>query len=137
MKSFDSGSGTGAMALILIVDDDQYVRASLENLLESVGYSTQSAPSAEAFLASYQVDRGDCLILDVRMKMMTGLELQRKLNAMGRRTPIIFLTAHCDDDTRERALRGGASAFLCKPFKEDELLAAIDRAVSGNLPPPE
>lgn len=116
------------MALIIIVDDDVRVRASLENLLASVGYTTVSIPSAEAFLEGGHTSHGDCVILDVRMKGMTGLELQQRLKDQGYRTPIIFLTAHCDDDTRMRALRGGAFAFFGKPFDEEELLDAIAAA---------
>jgi FixJ family two-component response regulator len=117
------------MALIIVVDDDHHVRASLENLLASAGYETRAFPSAEALLDSTPLAAGDCAILDVRMKGMSGLDLQLSLKTRGWTTPIIFLTAHCDDDTRGRAMRGGAFAFLCKPFDEDELLGFIEAAV--------
>jgi FixJ family two-component response regulator len=136
MNSLHPCTGSGATALVIIVDDDAYVRSSLENLLASVGYATASAHSAEAFLASEYVLAGDCLILDVRMKGMTGLELQQELNSLGSRTPVIFLTGHCDDDTRKRALKGGAWAFMGKPFEEKELLEAIETALDGHVRPP-
>jgi FixJ family two-component response regulator len=121
----------GEAALILIVDDDDYVRSSLENFLASAGYTAIGIASAEAYLESGLLNSGGCLILDVQMKGMTGLDLQQRLNSMGDRTPIIFLTAHYDNATRERARRGGAFAFLGKPFEEDELLAAIVHALSA------
>lgn len=118
------------MALILLVDDDRYVRSSLENLLASAGYETSGFESAEALLASDPMPEADCAILDVRMKEMTGLELQQVLAARAWKTPTIFLTALCDEETQARAMKGGAFAFLCKPFDEDELLGSIEAAVA-------
>lgn len=118
------------MALILIVDDDRHVRSSLENLLASAGYDTAGFDSAEALLGSDPLPTGDCAILDVRMKEMTGLDLMLALGARSWTTPTIFLTALCDDETRARAIKGGAFAFLCKPFDEDELLGSIEAAVA-------
>lgn len=118
------------MALILIVDDDRHVRSSLENLLSSAGYDTAGFDSAEALLESDPIPSGDCAILDVRMKEMTGLELQQALGTRAWTTPTIFLTALCDEETRTRAMKGGAFAFLCKPFDEDELLGSIEAAVA-------
>jgi FixJ family two-component response regulator len=102
------------------------MRASLDNLLRSVGFRARAFPSAESFLhASPGLDTA-CLILDVRMPGMSGLELQQQLASSEARVPIIFVTSHIDDDVRDRALGAGAVAFLYKPFREEELLDAID-----------
>ena len=115
--------------LIVIVDDDDSLRKSLDNLLRSVGFRTQGFASAEAFLSSQHVHDTACLILDVRMPGMSGLELQRQLGAANWRIPIIFITAHADDDARARALEAGAVDFLYKPFHEEALLTAIETAL--------
>jgi len=115
--------------LISIVDDDDAVRNSLDDLIRSIGFRTQGFASAEAFLCSSQVHDTSCLILDVRMPGMNGLDLQRQIVAAKWRIPIIFITSHADDDARERALEAGAVAFLYKPFREEELLNAIDAAL--------
>jgi len=111
--------------LITIVDDDDSMRASLDNLVRSIGLRAQAFPSAESFLASPGLETV-CLILDVRMPGMSGLDLQQRLAASRARVPIIFVTSHIDDDVRTRALEAGAVAFLYKPFREEELLDAID-----------
>jgi FixJ family two-component response regulator len=115
--------------LISIVDDDDALRSSLENLIRSVGWRVQCFSSAEAFLKSNQMHEKGCLILDVRMRGMSGLELQRQLVVANSRTPIIFITAYEDDDWRRQALEAGAVAFLHKPFYQEELLNAIDAAL--------
>ena len=115
--------------LISIVDDDDALRNSLDNLMRSVGFRAQGFPSAEAFLSSNQVHDTACLILDVRLPGMNGLELQRKIVAENWRLPIIFITSHADDDARARALEAGAVAFLYKPCREEDLLNAIDAAL--------
>jgi FixJ family two-component response regulator len=115
--------------LISIVDDDDAIRNSLDDLIRSIGFRTQGFPSAEAFLYSHQVHETACLILDVRMPGMNGLDLQRQMVAANWRIPIIFITSHADDNARARALEGGALAFLYKPFREEELLNAIDAAL--------
>ena len=115
--------------LISIVDDDDALRSSLENLIRSVGWRVQCFSSAEAFLKSNQMHEKGCLILDVRMRGMSGLELQRQLVVANARTPIIFITAYEDDDWRRQALEAGAVAFLHKPFYQEELLNAIDAAL--------
>jgi FixJ family two-component response regulator len=117
------------VSLISIVDDDDALRNSLDDLIQSIGFRTQGFPSAEAFLSSNQVHDTACLILDVRMAGMNGLELQHQLVATHRRIPIIFITSHEDDDARKRALEAGAVAYLYKPFREEELLNAIDAAL--------
>ena len=115
--------------LIAIVDDDDALRSSLDDLIRSIGFRTQGFASAEAFMSSNEARNTACLILDVRMPGMNGLDLQRKIVAANWRMPIIFVTSHGDDDARVRALKGGAVAFLYKPFREEELLNAIDAAL--------
>jgi FixJ family two-component response regulator len=115
--------------LISIVDDDDALRNSLDDLIRSIGFRTQGFPSADAFLSSNQAQDTACLILDVRMPGMNGLELQRQMVVANWRIPIIFITSHADDDARARALEAGAVAFLYKPFREEELLHAIDAAL--------
>jgi FixJ family two-component response regulator len=117
---------------ISIIDDDDALRNSLENLIRSVGWRAQGFSSAEAFLSSNQVHKTGCLILDVRMPGMSGLELQRQLVLADSHTPIIFITAHEDDDRRRQALEAGAVAFLRKPFYEEELLNAINVALKDS-----
>ena len=116
--------------LIAIVDDDDALRSSLDNLIRSVGFRVQGFSSAEAFLQSQHASETACLILDVRMPGMNGLELQRQLGAAHWCIPIIFVTAYADDDVRARALAAGAVAFLSKPCREEDLLTAIDTALS-------
>src|SRR4051812_27416285 len=115
--------------LISIVDDDDALRNSLDDLIRSIGFRTQDFPSADAFLRATQARDTACLILDVRMPGMNGLELQRQLVAANWRTPIIFITSHADDDARARALAAGAVAFLYKPFREEDLLNALNAAL--------
>jgi len=117
------------MPLISIVDDDVALRNSLDDLIRSNGFPTQGFASAEEFMGSNQARDTACLILDVRMPGMSGLDLQRQIVATNLRIPIIFVTAHANDDARARALRGGAVAFLYKPFREEELLDAIGAAL--------
>ena len=115
--------------LIAIVDDDDSLRNSLDNLIRSVGFRAQGFPSAEALLSSNQLHDTACLILDVRLPGMNGLELQRRIGAANWRIPIIFITSHADGDARARALEAGAVDYLFKPFREEQLLSAIDVAL--------
>jgi FixJ family two-component response regulator len=115
--------------LISIVDDDDSLRNSLANLIRSAGFRTQGFASAEAFLGSDQARETACLILDVRMAGMNGLDLQRRLVAEDRRLPIIFITSHADADARARALAAGAVGFLYKPCREEELLGTLNAAL--------
>jgi FixJ family two-component response regulator len=119
------------ISLISIVDDDDALRSSLENLIRSAGLRAQGFSSAEAFLRSNQAHETGCLILDVRMPGMSGLELQRLMAVAYSHLPIIFITAHEHDNQRTQALEAGAVAFLYKPFYEEELLNAIDTALGG------
>src|ERR1700747_1487670 len=118
-----------ADARISIVDDDDSLRDSLNNLIRSVGFRAQGFASAEEFLNSSRLHDTQCLILDVRMRGMSGLDLQRHLVAANSQIPIVFITSHADDDAQARALQAGAVAFLYKPFREEELLNAIDAAI--------
>ena len=115
--------------LISIVDDDDSLRNSLDNLLRSVGFRAQGFPSAEALLSSNQLHDTACLILDVRLPGMNGLELQRRIVAANWRIPIIFVTSHADGDAQARALGAGAVDYLYKPFRDEQLLDAIDAAL--------
>ncbi|MBV8414770.1 MAG: response regulator [Verrucomicrobia bacterium] len=116
--------------LISIVDDDDALRSSTENLIRSAGFRTQGFSSAEAFLSANGLGETACLILDLRLPGMNGLDLQTHLNSNNRRIPTIFITAHGDETWRTRALAAGALAFLQKPFYEQDLLDAIDAALS-------
>ena len=117
--------------LIIIVDDDESVQSALQDLIEADGFSAKSFGSAEEFLASGLQRKAACLITDIRMPGMSGLELQAKLRADGCKTPIIFITAHGDARVRIQAMREGAVEFLMKPFDDQVLLnrvrAAFDR----------
>jgi FixJ family two-component response regulator len=115
--------------LIAIVDDDDALRNSLDNLIRSLGFRAQGFSSAEAFWRSDHACHTACLILDVRMPGMNGLELQRQIVAANWQIPIIFITSHADVDARARALAAGAVAFLYKPCREEDLLHAIDMAL--------
>jgi FixJ family two-component response regulator len=117
--------------LISVVDDDDSVRESLGGLIRSVGFAVKVFASAEEFLNSDHLGNTDCLILDVRMPGMNGLDLQRQLAASYCKIPVIFITAHGDEDVRSRALNGGAVDYLLKPFSEEALLNAIDAALKS------
>ncbi len=117
--------------LVAVVDDDDSVRDSLAGLLRSVGFAAQGFASAAAFLQSDNLPGTDCVILDVRMPGMGGLELQRQLAASHPDVPVIFMTAHDDARKRSQALSGGAMGYLIKPFSEEALLDAV-RAVLGS-----
>ena len=115
--------------LISIVDDDDSLRNSLDNLIRSVGFHAIGFSSAEAFLSSNQAHDTACLILDMRLPGMNGLELQRQIVAANWRIPIIFITSHADGDAQTRALEAGAVDYLYKPFREEQLLNAIEAAM--------
>jgi FixJ family two-component response regulator len=115
--------------LICVVDDDLLVRESTTRLLRSFGFKVKALASAEEFLNSDYIAETACLILDVRIPGMSGLELQRQLATFNSDVPIIFITAHEDEDQRRQALEAGAVAFLYKPFYEEALLNAIDTAL--------
>ena len=116
-------------AVVIVIDDDASVRAAIEDLLGSVELNARTFASPEEFLQSDWVDGPGCLILDVRMPGMSGLDLQRELAAMEIHMPIIFITAHGDVPMAVRAMKAGASDFLTKPFRDQELLDAIHAAI--------
>ncbi|MFL5309840.1 MAG: response regulator transcription factor [Myxococcales bacterium] len=122
-------AGVPEIRKISIVDDDESVREALKSLLKSVGFNAEAFGSAEEFLKSGQLAGTACLILDVRMPGMSGVELQDRLTASHDGLPIIFISAHADEDARQRALANGAVEFLQKPFSDEALLNAIDAAV--------
>ncbi|HEX8638694.1 MAG TPA: response regulator [Pyrinomonadaceae bacterium] len=113
-----------------MVDDDDSMREALESLLKSVGYRTATFASAQDFLQANERNETNCLILDVRMPAMNGLELQQKLAAENSRVPIVFISANSESGEKEQALAGGAVDFLYKPFSEDSLLGAIRAAIN-------
>ena len=117
-------------SLIGIVDDDSGVRESMSSLVRSAGFRAAVFSSAEDFLSSEELKHAGCLILDVRMPGITGLDLQTRLAKTAWRLPIIFATGYDDEDTQRKALRSGAVAFLYKPFADEALFAAIHVALS-------
>lgn len=116
--------------LISIVDDDASVRRSTSRLLRSTGLRTEAFASAEEFLQSGHVEETTCLLLDVRMPGINGLELQRRLVASGRFVPIIFLSARASEEEERQAWRSGAANFLRKPVSKDLLLQSINAALN-------
>ncbi|NMZ43710.1 response regulator transcription factor [Pseudomonas oryzihabitans] len=115
--------------LVHLVDDDASVRAAVEDLLASVGLDTRSYASAVDFLERARLDAPGCLVLDVRMPGMNGLDLQQELQRRGLALPIIFITGHGDIPMSVRAMKQGALEFLTKPFRDQDLLDAIDQAL--------
>jgi FixJ family two-component response regulator len=118
------------LSLISVVDDDTSVRESLQCLIRSFGFVVEAFASAEEFLNSDHLPNTRCLILDMRMPGMNGLELQRRLAASHCEVPVIFITAHGDEAARSRALKNGAVDYLLKPFREEALLHAIHAALN-------
>ena len=119
--------------LISVVDDDESIRRTTTFLIESFGFRAAAFESAEVFLKSVQLHDTSCLLVDVQMPGMNGLELQSELAAAGLSIPIIFITAFDNKDTRQQAMRAGAVAFLGKPFHDEELLQAVRLALRGKL----
>ncbi len=116
-------------ALIYVVDDDAALRRSLVFLLESVGWRVEAHASAEAFLAAYRPGLPGCLVLDIRMPSMSGLELQHVLASRGFAPPVVFITGHGDVSLAVQAMKQGACDFIEKPFRDQALLDAVARAV--------
>ena len=117
--------------MVAVIEDDESYRVAVQRLLKSAGVSVQSFESAEAFLNSGQHHQTGCLITDIRMPGMSGLELQSKLNADHCPIPTIFITAHGDEKMRMQAMRGGAVKFLMKPFDGEILLEAVRVALKS------
>ena len=119
--------------MIAIVDDDASVREAVMSLMRALGFLVEAFSSAEDFLKSDGLAHTSCLIADVRMPGMSGLELYRRLVASGKPIPTVLITAHSDDEVRTRALKAGIICYLTKPFREDDLLGCIRSALDhGN-----
>jgi FixJ family two-component response regulator len=121
----------GKTKMVVIVDDDELMRSALQGLLKAVGLSAQAFASAEEFLKSGLQRETACLIADIRMPGMSGLELQTRLNAEHCCIPTIFITAHGDSKMRMQALRAGAAEFLTKPFDDEILLENVRAAMES------
>ena len=117
--------------MVAIVDDDESMRNAVHGLMKAAGFPARTFASGEEFLESGQQHKSGCLIADIRMPGMSGLELQARLNAEQCRLPIIFITAHGDAKMRMQALRAGAVEFLAKPFDDDVLLEHVRAAMAA------
>ena len=117
--------------LLSVVDDDEMLRESLPDLLREFGFSARAFSSGQEFLSSDYVDMTRCLILDVAMPGMSGLDLQGELKRRGQAIPIIFITGQKDEDVRKQAIEEGAVNFLYKPFSDSDLLNAVKAALDG------
>jgi FixJ family two-component response regulator len=118
-----------AAAMVFVIDDDESIREALKSLIRSVGLSVETFASAQEFLQSNRPDVPACLILDVRMPGLSGLDLQRELTEAHIHIPIIFITGHGDIPMSVRAMKAGAVEFLTKPFRDQDLLDAIQQAL--------
>ncbi len=118
-------------ATIAIIDDDESVRTATASLVRSLGLKTATFASAEEFLCTVPASDPDCVITDVQMPGMSGIELQERLLASGRRTPLIFITAFPEDRIRRQVTAAGAIGFLTKPFDGNEMIACIDQALES------
>ena len=116
-------------AVIAIVDDDQPLREALASVLKAAGFSARTFATAEQFLASADCDDTACLVLDVRLPGMSGIELQKQLTHANSRLPVVFITAHGDASLQDSLMRAGAAAFLYKPVRSDALLKEIHNAL--------
>jgi FixJ family two-component response regulator len=125
---------TGRDTIVFVVDDDPSIREALQGLIRSVGLRVQTFGSAQEFLGSHRPDAPACLVLDVRLPGLSGLDLQRDLAEAGIQLPIIFITGHGDIPMSVRAMKAGAVEFLTKPFHPQVLLDAIQQAVGNSCP---
>ena len=121
-------------SLVSVVEDDQFFRESMRRLIRSLGYSVEAFPSATDFLASPRLGETACLIADVHMPTMTGLELHRRLIEMGHAIPTILMTAYPDNDVRARALKDGVVCYLRKPLDENHLMRCLRAALHSGEP---
>jgi FixJ family two-component response regulator len=135
MKTAEQNAGGAVTAKTLprisIVDDDASIREALKSLMRSVRFNAEAYASAEEFLASEQLNDTACLILDVNLPGMSGFDLQHHLNLEQRGIPIIFITAHADEASLQRALKAGAIALLGKPVRREPLFRAIQSAIDS------
>jgi FixJ family two-component response regulator len=120
---------SAAVGTVFIIDDDRGMRQAIQDLVESVGLRAESFATGEEFLGAGHTGRPSCLVLDVRLPQMSGLDFQRRLAETGMQIPIIFVTAHGDIPMSVRALKSGAMEFLTKPFRDQDLLDAIQQAL--------
>jgi FixJ family two-component response regulator len=130
-KTGGNGNGKGHAPVIGLVDDDASVRSAVSTLLRSVGFDCRDFASGAEFLLSGLASTADCLIVDLRMKGMSGLELQETLVQAGVKLPMVFISAHGDVDARARAASAGALGFLSKPFEERALLDCVRAALAS------
>ena len=121
--------GADVEPIVFVVDDDQSVREGIQSLLTSAGFSVDTFPTAEMFLNHPHPDRPACVILDVRMPGLSGLDLQRELTKIGVSIPIIFVTGHGNVRMTAQAMKAGAAEFLTKPFREQELIDAVRESI--------
>jgi FixJ family two-component response regulator len=128
----DFRQGIPERPLVSVVDDDESVRESLPDLLREFGFSASAFSSAKEFLSSDRVGQTKCLILDIAMPEMTGLELQQELKRRGQQIPIVFITGQRDEELRNQALNEGAMNFLHKPFSDTALLEALNVILRTN-----
>jgi FixJ family two-component response regulator len=116
-------------AIVFVVDDDVSMREALQSLVRSAGFSVETFASAQDFLARPRADGPSCLVLDVRLPGVSGLDLQKRIVEANREIPIVFITGHGDVPTSVRAMKAGAVEFLTKPFSDRDLLDAIEQAI--------
>ena len=124
---------TGADRIVFVVDDDEGVREALSSLLRSVGLRVEAFATAQEFLRNPRADAAACLVLDVRLPGLSGLDLQRELAGAGETIPIIFITGYGDIPMSVRAMKAGAAEFLPKPFRDQDLLDAVQHALERDL----
>jgi len=118
--------------IISIVDDDASVREAIKRLIRSLGYNACTFASADEFLKSEQVQDTSCVITDLHMPGLSGIDLQDRLIARGHRAPVIFITAYPEEDVRARAMKAGAVGFLSKPINHDRLVSHLENALKAN-----
>jgi FixJ family two-component response regulator len=124
-----AGSAVRQVPMVCVIDDDESIQRALRRLLSATGFRVETFSSAEEFLDSEHVRRADCLVLDVHLGGLSGLDLQARLAKSGAATPVVVITAHDDRPTRARAARVGAVDYLAKPFDDERLIAAIRSAI--------
>jgi FixJ family two-component response regulator len=122
-------SGTSDSAIVHVVDDDASMRDALEGLFDSIGLETETHASARDFLATSSADRPGCIVIDIRLPDMNGLDFQAQLTEMGVRLPVVMMTGHGDIPMSVRAMKGGAVDFLSKPFHDQDMLDAVTAAI--------
>jgi FixJ family two-component response regulator len=120
-----------SQVVIAIVDDDERVRDAIQTLVRSLGYHASAFASAEEYLKSEKIHDTSCIVTDVQMPGMSGVDLQGHLAAQGHSIPIIFITAYRNDSVRARAMKAGAIGFLNKPFSEDHFIGCIEKALKA------